>query len=88
LLIEEAGGCCTICGYAGTPINLHFHHVDPSEKSFSLSMNTTKALATYLEEIKKCVLLCAICHGEVEAGILESPPAGATFDSWGYLDEE
>ena len=43
-------------------------------------MNTTKALATYRKEMRKCVLLCHNCHGEVEAGLVPSPPAGATYD--------
>ena len=69
-----------ICGYDRCIINLVFHHVDPAEKSFGLSMATTKALAAYREEATKCVLLCANCHGEVEAGLVHSPPAGARFE--------
>jgi hypothetical protein len=42
--------------------------------------NTTKSLAAYLAELEKCVLLCATCHGEVEAGLLVGPPAGATYE--------
>lgn len=80
LLVEEAGGCCAVCGYDRCIVNLHFHHVDPSEKSFGLSMGTTKSLATYREELEKCVLLCANCHGEVEAGLVVGPPAGATYE--------
>ena len=81
-LVDEAGGRCVICGYDHCIINLGFHHVDPNEKSFQLSMNTTKALDDYRAEAKKCVLLCANCHGEVEAGIRESPPAGAKYGEW------
>jgi 5-methylcytosine-specific restriction endonuclease McrA len=80
LLVDEAGGCCTICGYDRTIINLHFHHVDPRQKSFALSMNTTKALATYRTEMEKCVLVCANCHGEIEAGLIVGPLAGATYE--------
>jgi hypothetical protein len=77
LLVEEAGGCCAICGYNRCIINLGFHHVDPSQKSFALSSHTTKAHATYRQEIEKCVLVCANCHGEIEAGLIPSPPAGS-----------
>jgi cytochrome c553 len=77
--VEEAGGCCAICGYDRCVVCLTFHHVEPKEKLFDLSASTTKALATYREEAKKCVLLCANCHGEVETGMVASPPAGATF---------
>jgi hypothetical protein len=78
-LVREAGGRCAICGYNRSIVNLVFHHVDPSQKSFGLNMRTTKAIAAYRAEAKKCVLLCANCHGEVETGSIESPPAGATF---------
>lgn len=85
ILVEEAGGCCAVCAYDRTPLNLHFHHVNPAEKSFALSMNTTKALAAYREEAQKCVLVCANCHGEIEAGLIKSPPAGATFEDMLYV---
>lgn len=79
LLREEAGGCCAICGYDRSSLNLHFHHVDPTQKSFSLTSATGKAIATLRQEAAKCVLVCANCHGEIEAGLIASPAAGATF---------
>ena len=78
-LVREAGGCCALCGYDRCIVNLHFHHVDPSTKRFLLSAQTGQALDTFREEAKKCVLVCANCHGEIEAGVIESPPAGARF---------
>ena len=69
-LVDEAGGRCVACGYDRCIANLHFHHVNPADKSFAMSMATGKALATYRAEAEKCVLVCANCHGEVEAGIL------------------
>ena len=74
LLVEEAGGCCVVCGYERCIISLHFHHVDPASKSFSMSMASGKSLAAYRAEARKCVLVCANCHGEVEAGLMELPP--------------
>lgn len=56
-------------------VNLHFHHVDPAQKSFSVSVASGKALATYREEVRKCVLVCANCHGEIESRLIPSPPA-------------
>jgi hypothetical protein len=38
-----------------------------------------KSLGAYRAEAKKCVLVCANCHGEIEAGLISSPPPGATF---------
>ena len=60
-------------------VNLHFHHVDPSTKAFALSVATGKALAKLQEEAKKCVLVCANCHGEIESRVIPSPQAGSTY---------
>jgi transposase-like protein len=68
-LIAEAGGACALCGYAGHAAALHFHHLDRSTKQFSLSQEgATRSLARARAEARKCVLLCANCHAEVEAG--------------------
>jgi hypothetical protein len=75
ILVESAGGKCAVCGYDRCIISLHFHHVDPATKSFNMTMATGKSEAAYLAEAQKCVLVCANCHGEIEAGIIESPPA-------------
>lgn len=77
ILVAEAGGCCAVCGYDRCVVNLHFHHVDPSCKSFAVSVATGKSLASYRAEAKKCVLVCANCHGEIETGLIESPPPQA-----------
>jgi cytochrome c553 len=60
-------------------VNLHFHHVDAATKSFALSVATGKALYKLREEAKKCVLVCANCHGEIESRVIPSPAAGATY---------
>jgi hypothetical protein len=80
ILLEEAGGRCAICGYHRCTLNLHFHHVDPAKKSFAVNAMKGKSLAAFRGEAKKCVLLCANCHGEVEAGLVRSPRAGAAYD--------
>src|SRR4051794_14166406 len=54
--------------------SLHFHHVDPATKSFAVTTARGKSLAAFREEAKKCVLVCANCHGEIESGLIESPP--------------
>lgn len=69
-LVEEAGGACRLCGYKRCMAALEFHHLDPSQKAFSLSLRgVTRSIAALRREAKKCVLLCANCHAEVEAGV-------------------
>lgn len=70
-LIEAAGGKCQICGYDRCDGALQFHHKNPKEKSFALSAKQFIAIEKGLEEIKKCILLCANCHAEVENGVIE-----------------
>ena len=79
ILVAEAGGCCAVCGYDRCVINLHFHHVDPGTKSFGITVARGKSLEAYREEARKCVLVCANCHGEIEAGLIASPPAATRF---------
>lgn len=74
ILVAEAGGECFLCGYAKHSVALQFHHVEPSTKSFGLSVRgITRSIAKLREEAEKCVLLCANCHSEVEAGVVELP---------------
>jgi transposase-like protein len=74
ILVSEAGGACVLCGYSRTLAALHFHHVDPAEKSFGLGYRgVTMSLEAARAEAAKCVLLCATCHAEVEAGVKRLP---------------
>jgi Homeodomain-like domain-containing protein len=69
ILVEEAGGRCRICGFDGHPAALEFHHLDPSQKNFTLSRGgVTRSIEELRVEARKCVLLCANCHAEVEVG--------------------
>ena len=68
-LAKEAGGKCVRCGYDRFIGALQFHHLDPKQKSFGLAQNgSTKGLDALRQEAKKCILLCANCHSEVEHG--------------------
>ena len=70
ILVREAGGACRLCGYSRYAGALQFHHVDPTEKAFALSSRgLARSLAKARVEVMKCVLLCANCHAEVEAGV-------------------
>jgi transposase len=71
LLVEEAGGRCSVCGYSRSVAALEFHHLVPAEKSFSLShRGVARSLEKARSEASKCILLCSNCHSEVESGII------------------
>lgn len=75
-LVEEAGGRCVLCGYDRCVAALQFHHRDPGQKRFGLgSRGLAQAIDRLREEARKCILLCANCHAEVEAGLATIPPA-------------
>lgn len=70
ILMAEAGGACRRCGFAEHPAALHFHHLDPTTKSFAVSgAGVTRSVARARAEAQKCVLLCSNCHALVEAGV-------------------
>jgi transposase len=72
ILVEEAGGRCVVCGYSRSARALQFHHVDPSTKRLGLSaQGVTYSLEVLRNEARKCILLCANCHAEVEDGRLD-----------------
>ena len=65
ILVEEAGGACVLCGYDRLPGALHFHHLDPTTKRFTISHSGyTVGIDRAREEAAKCVLLC----GELSRG--------------------
>lgn len=73
-LVAEAGGKCAICGYHRCQRALQFHHLDPRTKEFHLGhAGVTRSIARSRAEARKCILLCANCHAEVEAGIAAVP---------------
>jgi transposase len=80
-LVEAAGGSCVLCGYDRSAAALQFHHVDPADKAFSIAgRGVTRSLDAALEEARKCALLCATCHAEVEAGVATLPATVADYN--------
>lgn len=71
LAIEYKGGKCIICGYNKCARALQFHHIDPNEKEFNISMTTAFTLERNKAELDKCVLLCANCHSEIHDGMVQ-----------------
>ena len=53
---EARGGKCIRCGYDKCLKALEFHHLDPSQKDFTISNDHFK-LKEAVEESKKCILI-------------------------------
>jgi len=68
--IEIFGGACLLCDEARIGA-LQFHHIEPCKKTHSMSVSEgfNKPAEIVWQELLKCVLLCANCHAEVEAGL-------------------
>lgn len=64
-LVEAFGGACVRCGYYACMAALDFHHRDPTTKKFNVGSRSI-AFERQLEEAKKCDLVCANCHREIE----------------------
>jgi hypothetical protein len=63
-LVEFKGGKCELCGYNKSLAALDFHHLDPTQKIFTISRRVTADLDSLKAEVSKCSLLCANCHRE------------------------
>lgn len=64
---------CFVCGYKKCYTSLCFHHIDPKMKLHAVSdmLSTGMSWQKIQEEINKCTILCANCHGEVHQGVIE-----------------
>ena len=72
-IVYVMGGKCQCCGYNKCQSALELHHINPQEKEFTVSANTNRSWQSIVQEIKKCTLVCANCHREIEADLIESP---------------
>lgn len=67
-LVKIMGGKCQLCGYDKTFTALEFHHIDESTKEFGISDGQSRSLQKQIDEIHKCILVCANCHREIHDG--------------------
>ena len=76
-----------MCGYDRCQWALDFHHLDPSQKEFGISMDgITRSWERVQKELDKCVLVCSNCHREIHAGLLQ-PSEVIQRGKWGELRE-
>lgn len=71
MAIDYKGGKCQFCGYNRYQGALDLHHIDPKQKEFNIAhRGYCRSWERVKRELDKCVLVCATCHREVEAGII------------------
>jgi hypothetical protein len=81
-IILAMGGKCVCCGYDKCNWSLALHHLDPNEKDFgfgSIRANC-KSWNKIVVELRKCVLVCHNCHGEIHHGLSKVPKECTMFD--------
>lgn len=71
--VEYKGGKCEKCEYNKCIAALEFHHLNPEEKDFAISVNGhTRSWEAIKAEVDKCILVCCRCHREIhDNGYLE-----------------
>lgn len=60
---------CIVCGET-EPVCIDFHHINPVDKEFTIGKHRSRSKEWLLQEISKCVCLCANCHRKVHAGLI------------------
>lgn len=76
------GGKCQCCGYGRCNDALAFHHIDPSSKDIGFADTRSNPIKwqEIVTELRKCILVCHVCHSEIHAGIRILPESYAAFD--------
>jgi hypothetical protein len=71
LIASEKESGCLCCGEPD-PSVLEFHHVERTEKLFSIATAKYKvSLEELVAELAKCVTLCPTCHVRADRGVYE-----------------
>jgi hypothetical protein len=69
-LVRFLGGTCQFCGYSRCLGNLGFHHAMGDKQHTVSGRELQFALQRIVNEVRKCALVCANCHGEIHAGLI------------------
>jgi len=60
--IKYLGGKCKNCGWSGNQAAIQFHHKNSKEEEFTIGNVSNKSWDSIINEMQKCVLLCANCY--------------------------
>ena len=58
---------CAECGYDKCSSALNFHHSNPKDKKFGVTICSFRkySIEVFTEELTKCILFCCNCHQEI-----------------------
>ena len=81
-IVQAFGGKCGICEYEKCQDALELHHLDPTKKEFTFGKirANPRSWTKIVNELKKCVMLCCICHREYHAGMQIIPETITRFN--------
>ena len=81
-IIDVMGGGCCVCGYNKSQRSLALHHLDPDEKELSFASLRASPMCwdSIVAELRKCVLVCSNCHGEIHDNITKIPTDAPKFN--------
>ena len=74
MVVQYKGGKCILCGYKKCIQAFDLHHTGDSKKEFGLAASgLTRSWEKTRAEADKCILVCANCHREIHAGVVQLP---------------
>lgn len=81
-IVESMGGKCCVCGYNKTNNCLALHHINPElkEMNFGKIRANPASWDKIVKELRKCILVCHNCHGEIHEGLIEIPTNPPIFN--------
>lgn len=85
--IKHKEGCC-FCR-ENEPCCLDFHHpIDGDKRKGVSELVRAKNVHKLIEELKRCICVCASCHRKIHAGILDATgqPLVNDFDEDAFLE--
>ena len=91
LLVNELKrGGCILCGYNQYLPALDWHHIDKDTKDKDISSSETmrKSVDRIMNEISKCVVLCANCHRAYHAGLISEDQLRASIQIGGHTHND
>lgn len=67
--VDALGNNCSRCSQSYGYKIYDFHHTEPEHKDFSLRDHKLATHTKIVQELSKCILVCANCHGEIHKEI-------------------